>query len=225
MTVSYYKKSKIFALAVFVACLFHVSGYIGMQTASRNWFISMTPLTLTLMAVLLFFTDTHRDRRFYLFFLLCFVTGYLSELIGINTGLLFGNYTYGSAMGVKIAGVPLMIGIQWFVTVYCAGQLTKYILNKTTWLTGKSAWPPITLAAIGGGLTTLYDYLLEPAAIRLGYWTWLPDGVVPFYNYVCWYLISSFLLFCFFFRENKNEKINAFALILMLIQAIFFILQ
>jgi bisanhydrobacterioruberin hydratase len=62
---------------------------------------------------------------------------------------------------------------------------------------------------------------MEPVAVKLGYWQWKTE-VIPFYNYLCWFVISMGLLtvfhFCNFSKQNK------FAIHLLLIQAMFFLL-
>src|SRR5437867_4252461 len=55
-------------------------------------------------------------------------------------------------------------------------------------------------------LTTLFDYILEPLAVKLGYWKWLPDNSIPIYNFVCWSIINSALLTVF--RLLKFNKHN-----------------
>jgi putative membrane protein len=63
---------------------------------------------------------------------------------------------------------------------------------------------------------------MEPIAIKLGYWKWGGNGAVPFFNYVCWFLVSLFLLFIF--HQLKFDKRNKFALHLLMIQVMFFLL-
>jgi putative membrane protein len=73
----------------------------------------------------------------------------------------------------------------------------------------------------GATLAVLLDLLMEPVAIKLGLWKWVGEAV-PLYNYLCWFAISALLLtifqFCNFNKQNK------FAVNLLLIQAMFFLL-
>ena len=52
------------------------------------------------------------------------------NITGANTGLIFGNYTYGNILGMKVLGVPLIIGLNWFIVMYCAGVATQFYENK-----------------------------------------------------------------------------------------------
>jgi putative membrane protein len=223
------KRNKVLNISIFIAFLFHVSGLIGMYTEARPWFVSSTPITLLLMTILIILNEKSIQRNFILFFGLCFLVGFICEVIGINTGLLFGNYVYGGAMGLKVFGVPILIGVQWFVTVFSIGNIVLFGYNRglKTKIKGnddRSFLINLALVIIGAGLTTLFDFILEPAAISLTYWQWFPAGVVPLFNYVCWFVISGLLLIPFYFTKTISSNVNYFAAILILIQTIFFLL-
>ena len=86
--------------------LFHVSGSIGIIYSDATWFLKATPINLLLSFVLLLI-NTRLNKKTSFILLLCFVTGMLAEIIGVKFGFLFGNYTYGDALGYKVLGVPL----------------------------------------------------------------------------------------------------------------------
>ena len=149
-------------------------------------------------------------------------------MIGVQTGILFGNYSYGAVMGCKVLDTPLILGVNWFIVVYCSGMsvytLKSRLIDRTSsWAAGmKIKFKAIPIILGGALLTTFYDWLMEPVAVRLGYWRWNGDGSIPVYNYVCWFLISGLLLSIF--HVAKFEKLNKFAVNLMLIQLLFFLL-
>jgi bisanhydrobacterioruberin hydratase len=216
-----------YKIAIFIAILFHVSGFIGILfTPYADWFIQNTSLNLLLMFGLLVYTQHYRSRRFYLFILVAFVVGMFTEMIGVNTGKLFGHYHYGSVMGPKLLGVPFLIGINWFVVVYSAGIIMRKI---NIWLEakylpeGEQMRPGFKAASFiidGALLATFFDFIMEPVAIELKFWQW-HTTYVPFYNYVCWFFISAFLLILF--RKLNFNKNNHFAVHLFIIQSLFFI--
>lgn len=217
-----------FNIALFTALLFHVSGAIGILfTPYKQWFINATPLNILLMAALLIYTQKDKRLSFGLFIILCFITGLIVEIIGVNTHFLFGNYSYGKVLGPSIYGVPLLIGINWFITVFCAGNIV-FMLNE--WLykkLGNNIQPSTTVQLFSfvidaAMLTTFFDWVLEPAAIKLGYWQWFPPDELPMYNFVCWLVVSAVLLICF--HLLKFSKHNHFALHLFIIQLLFFLL-
>lgn len=213
-------------IALFVALLFHFCGAIGIiATGYRQWFINNTPLTLLLMCALLVITQSGKNIWYWFFFLACFVTGFMAEVAGVNTGLLFGQYKYGNVLGYTLWNVPLLIGINWFVIVFCAGtitqQLNEWVLKKL----GADDKPSLfiqrfSFIADAAFLAVIFDWIMEPAAIKLQFWKWLPDGKIPFYNYFCWFVISALLLYIF--NRLKFNKHNQFAVHLFIIQVLFF---
>lgn len=74
----------------------------------------------------------------------------------------------------------------------------------------------------GATLAVVFDWLMEPVAVKLGFWNWDGDGSIPLYNYVCWLMISMLLLTIFHFLRFDKE--NKFAINLLLIQALFFLI-
>ncbi|MBC7652425.1 MAG: carotenoid biosynthesis protein [Deinococcales bacterium] len=214
-------------IAIFIALLFHISGAIGILfTPYKAWFIANTPLNLVIMLVLLIWLQPKKNVSFFLFFAITFLVGMGTEIIGVNTGKLFGHYHYGSAMGTKLNGVPFLIGINWFVVVFCSGiiitKLNNWIEDK--YLIAELQMPPLlkTVSFIidGALLATLFDYNLEPVAIKLNFWQW-QNNQIPLYNFICWFLISAFLLLVF--KRLNFSKSNQFAIHLFIIQSLFFI--
>ncbi len=180
------------------------------------------------MAGLLFYTQQKKNYAFIIFSIVCFVAGIALELIGTSTGWLFGHYSYGNVLGPGIKNVPFIIGINWFIIMYCCGISINTLLTKlTTKLsqqTGKPSKAIQTLSVVvdGATLAVLFDWLMEPIAVKLGYWQWMENGEIPLYNYICWFVISMLLLFIF--QRLSFNKQNKFAVNLLLIQAMFFLL-
>lgn len=178
------------------------------------------------MFALLIYTQHYRNRRFYLFMLIAFVVGMFTEIVGVNTGKLFGHYQYGSVMGPKLWGVPFLIGLNWFVVVYSVGIIMRKI---NIWMEAKylpqghQMRPGFKAASFiidGALLATFFDFIMEPVAIKLKFWQW-HTAYVPFFNYFCWFFISAFLLVLF--RKFNFNKTNHFAIHLFIIQLLFFI--
>ena len=213
-------------ISLFIAMLFHVCGVFGILFSSyKEWFIQATSFTLLVMAALIIFTQQQKNKAFYSFCAVAFITGMSVEAAGVNSGILFGDYHYTKILGPGIFGVPFLIGINWFVVVYCCGCITfmfeEWIMKKLSvqaeLSTGMQLISFIIDAAI---LTVFYDWVLEPAAIKLNLWQWKND-TIPFYNYLCWFFISAGLMVVF--RKLNFAKHNIFALHLLIIQLLFFL--
>jgi putative membrane protein len=210
---------------LFIALLFHVTGLLGILfTPYKDWFVNNTPVVLLTMFLLLTNTQIKSFKAYIIFSFIAFITGMVTEIIGVNTGLLFGHYEYGQVLGPKIYGVPFLIGLNWFVIVYCSGALLTQCLallqNKlNVKITGFAA----SIFVIIGGATvaTCFDFILEPVAAKLHFWSW-ENGQIPLLNYLCWFIISAILLVVKMYF--KTIRINAFATNLIMIQALFFLM-
>lgn len=215
------------SISAFIAILFHVSGLIGMLfTEHKEWFIANTPLNLLLMFLLLLWNQPKPNQFFFLFVLAAFLTGMGTEMIGVNTGKLFGCYQYGTVLGPHLNGVPWLIGVNWFVMVYSSGvimHLAHEWVRRKYEDSGTHLSPnlvTLSLVVDGALLTVFFDWIMEPAAVHLGFWQW-EGGEIPFFNYLCWFLISLALLLLF--RKLRFEKANHFAVHLFIIQLLFFL--
>ncbi len=214
-------------ISLFLAILFHLSGLIGILfTNYSNWFINLTPLNLVLMFLLLVWNQPKPNSVFFLFLLASLAVGLVVEMIGVNTGSLFGNYSYGTVLGPEVNGVPWVIGINWFVMVYGSGvmmnRLHNWIIQRFPESQSGVSEKLLRYSFIidGALLTVFFDWIMEPVAVKLGFWQW-ENGVIPFYNYLCWFFISALLLLLF--KRLGFQKDNHFSIHLLVIQLIFFI--
>lgn len=132
----------------------------------------------------------------------------LVEWIGVHTGYLFGNYTYGAVLGPKMLGVPLIIGVNWAMLSILSAALIA-TLKLPYWL-------EVILAS---SLMVFLDFLMEPVAIKLGFWNW-KNNSIPIYNYVCWFFTALFLQF--FYRKWRLNEANNVAVALFIYMTIFF---
>lgn len=215
-----------YQIATAIAVLFHLIGLAGIAFINKDLFVRATSLNMLLMLGLLIYTHRKINVAFVIFFITCFSVGYGVELIGTSTGYLFGDYAYGDVLGPKGSGVPLIIGVNWFIIIYCCGVTILALYNRLTRNLDEAMRPrPImkmaSVVSDGALLAVFFDWIMEPAAIRLGYWAW-QGGDIPMFNYVCWLIVSAILLMIF--HICKFEKQNKFAVNLLLIQLMFFLL-
>ena len=222
----YMLKTK-YQIATAIAIFFHAIGFVGMFI-NKKIFVATTGLNLLLMLGLLVYTQKKINIAYIIFFLLCFSTGIAVEIIGTSTGHLFGQYEYGKMLGPAIKNVPLVIGINWFIIMYCCGvavyTVVEKLSNRLEIVTGErpKALKIVSLVSDGAMVAVIFDWIMEPAAIKLGFWKWLGDGEIPSFNYLTWFGISTLLMIAFAFL--KFEKQNIFAVHLLMIMAMFFML-
>ena len=113
-------KIRNFNLAPYLAIFYSVgvAGLIIPQT--RDLFLFLVPLNLLMNLALLFIYHGKIDVRFAWKAALIFIAGILVEVAGVNTGLIFGSYSYGPTLGPKIFHTPVMIGVNWLMLVYAS---------------------------------------------------------------------------------------------------------
>jgi len=213
-------------IATAIALLFHAAGFIGMFTSKQSWFIANTPLNLLLMFILILWTHPGKNLSFFLFVFVAFAVGMVTEMIGVNTSLLFGQYEYGKVLGKSVFNVPWLIGLNWITVIYCCGIVISQMQN---WFFSRSAAVQgllspklqfISFITDGAMLATFFDFILEPVAVKFGYWTWLDNGSIPVSNYLCWLTISALLMTVF--KLLSFSKHNQFAVHLLIIELLFF---
>lgn len=209
--------------SLFILVLVHTAGAIGMAFNDKVLFSGMTAYNLMLMFVLLIWNQGEKDKRFLFAFLIAFSVGLIVELIGVNTQQLFGSYTYGNVLGVKLYGVPILIGVNWFIIVFSCYLLAGLLLDKIF----SKAKPShsifisyLSQPLLGALFAVSFDWLMEPVALKLGFWFW-NDNMIPIFNYTCWFIFS--LLISISFKVLKIGFSNWFAPLLVGVQTLFFI--
>ncbi|MDQ2751937.1 MAG: carotenoid biosynthesis protein [Bacteroidota bacterium] len=215
-------------IALLIVLLFQVSGAIGILFSPyKEWFVQNTTFNLVLMALLLIITQKQKNASFFGFVFASYFIGFLVEWIGIHTGALFGSYEYGKVLGLKYGNVPLLIGVNWFIIIYCTGVVTSKLYDKMNakfkdvQANIKPVLQFVSIVVDGALLATFFDFIIEPVAVKLGFWKWL-HGTIPFYNYVCWFAVSALLLTIF--RLLPFDKNNRLAVHLFIVQVLFFLL-
>ncbi|WP_242921861.1 carotenoid biosynthesis protein [Pontibacter liquoris] len=197
-------------LAVAVLVIFHAVGFWGLVFSGNPvYFQQLTPMNLLLTNGLLFAFHRRWNQPFILFAAVVFLAGFLAEAVGVHTGLLFGNYRYGSALGTKVWEVPLLIGLNWLLLVYVTGHLSNF-----------ARLPWVAKALLGALLMVLLDFFMEPVAMQYDFWSW-HHGHVPFSNYAGWFVLAFLLQL--YFQKAAIFKANRLAPYVFLVQLLFFI--
>jgi uncharacterized membrane protein len=197
-------------LALGVLIIFHAVGLYGLAlSADPAWYRALTPLNLLLTTGLLLAFHRPWNKGFLFFAALVLLTGFGVEVIGIHTGLLFGHYRYGQALGPKLWEVPLLIAGNWLLLVYMTGTTVQTL--AVPW------WGRALLAA---GLMVLLDLLIEPVAAVMDLWTW--QGYrIPASNYWGWLGVG--LLLQLYFQRTRLARYNPLAPVVYGLQLLFFI--
>lgn len=184
-------------IAIGLVWLFHISAIMGIIMGFEEWFISLSPVNLLLMFLLIIW-NSENQKQVFLVLMIPFFIGLFAEVLGVNFGLIFGAYEYGSNLGIKVLGVPLLIGINWAILTYVTCNISRIIHPNA-----------ILSSIVAALLMTSLDVLIEVSAPRFNYWTF-EGGFAPVQNYIGWYFIS--FIACYIFQKiyNKGHFILSF---------------
>ena len=161
-------------ISIILIWLFNISGIIGIIIGYEEWFLSLTPLNLLLYMGLIFWNSTIY-RSLFIGLLIPFLIGMITEYLGVNYGLIFGDYQYGENLGLKVFGVPWIIGVNWGLLVYSTAAISQKIHANS-----------IVSSIIGATLMVALDVIIEVTAPRFDFWEFA-DNIVPIQNYIGWF--------------------------------------
>lgn len=172
-----------------VLVLFHIIGLVlFLRSDSAS---DLTWLNLLLCGTLVFLTEPMRLKTGLLAAVII-LGGFLIELIGTKTGYLFGDYAYGESLGWRLFGVSVIIGVNWYAIVLASANIARYFKVNV-----------FLQAIIAGLLCVGLDVVIEPVAIKYGFWTW-ENGDIPLFNYVTWFFFS--VLFSLLYLKSSPLK-------------------
>jgi putative membrane protein len=195
--------------SIFFLWLINISGFFGITSDQNEFFLSTTPYVLSLTLLLLILNHDLSDKKSKIGLTLIFLFGLIVEILGVNYGLFFGEYSYGANLGPKIYEVPYVIGFNWVLLIIATGSVSDKLIK------GKEIYK-ILFASF---LMVLIDLFIEKSAPKLDFWEFVISPV-PFSNYLWWFIFSL----CFqyiFFKTVKTKEYNLSSNILV-IQFLFF---
>lgn len=177
------RKIKIGILYTFLALggLWHILGKY------QFWMDLLAGPVMAGIGIWIFFETLPKSKigfKFIIFSIFVVAASWLVEFIGVKTGMIFGVYEYGPVLKPKLLGVPVSIGFAWIGTILASAAIAqsmpflKYNSVKDFVKAGQIAF-----------FMTLFDFLMEPAAVYLNYWTW-ENVTPPLINYAGWYIFS-----------------------------------
>ena len=151
---------------------------IGFELLGVSVVQSLTPAYLLLTTALLIYTAKLKNWNFALILLLNGFIGFIIEVIGVKTGLVFGDYLYGGTLGPSLLGVPLLLIVLWAIVPWISFSIAQ-------------RYRPALI--VSGFIAVLYDIVLEHFAVRYDLWQW--EGGIPLSNFIAWFCITFGLSF------------------------------
>jgi len=193
-----------------ILIIIYIVGFLGIGLELAPEIVEYTPINLLLSILIALAFDKNKISLVFLFSIIVFVLGYGIEVAGVQTGKIFGQYSYGEILGPKLFDTPLMIGVNWVLVCYSAGYSVNALLPKL---------PILAKAALASCLLVILDLIIEPVAIEWTMWAWESNGV-PLQNYLAWWAIGL-VMSLIFFKCFKNSTNNV-AVAVFILQLVFF---
>ena len=182
-------------LLIGILILFYTVGILLFLIGeTRTLFNTLTPwsLILSFFAVLVF--QKEMSGKLGIAFAAVFISTLIIEIIGVNTGVLFGSYVYGNALGTMIFDTPILIGLNWLILIYCSAAIVNHHFKNR-----------ITRIVVGAVLMVGYDVVLEYVAPVMNMWSW--DTPYPgIRNFVMWFIVALSLHIVFQMLDLRIEN-------------------
>lgn len=192
----------------FLILYFSVGILLFLIGETRALFVTLTPWSLIISFAAVLIYQIGWSLKLVVFFVLVFGITLLIEIIGVNTGILFGNYEYGPALGIMILDTPVLIGLNWLILIYSSAAIAnRHFARK------------ITRIIAGSLLMVAYDLVLEYVAPIMQMWSW--DTPYPgIRNFVMWFAVAMVMhILVQWLVPGINNKPGRY---LFLIQILFF---
>ena len=171
-------RSTLFICALYII---HFSALMGIYLGYIQWFLSKTWAILFLIFLVLWDGLPKKSIKISWPIPAVFFIGFMAEWLGVKFGFLFGDYSYGANLGMKLDDVPIIMGINWVIL----SLATRGIIQRFFKL-------PVMKILVSSVLMVSLDILIEPLAPQLDYWSF-DTMVAPLSNYIGW-LIYSILI-------------------------------
>lgn len=159
--------------------IIYLVGIVGFLIPSLNpMFIWLTPWNIIGAFIISWVFHKKWEAKHVMLILTIGVLGFFIEYAGVKTGAIFGSYYYGKTLGKGWSGVPYLIGLNWAAMIFYTSSLLAGRVQN-----------PWGAAFLGAMLMTVYDFFLEPVAMKYDFWQWGYYGI-PLKNYIAWFAIS-----------------------------------
>tara|TARA_B110000483_G_scaffold54496_1_gene67918 strand:- start:85 stop:732 length:648 start_codon:yes stop_codon:yes gene_type:complete len=171
-------RSTLFICALYII---HFSALMGIYLGYIQWFLSKTWAILFLIFLVLWDGLPKKSIKISWPIPAVFFIGFMAEWLGVKFGFLFGDYSYGANLGMKLDDVPIIMGINWVILSLASRGIIQRFYKL-----------PVMKILVSSVLMVSLDILIEPLAPQLDYWSF-DTMVAPLSNYIGW-LIYSILI-------------------------------
>lgn len=195
---------------VLILSIFFTVGIIShFSESSYPLMIILTPYVLLISG--LWAIHKSYNKKYVIFWILiAYLITFTLEVLGVAYSLVFGPYYYGNVLGPMLFEVPVIIGLNWVIIIFSLVLFSEWLVEKLLKVHMKRLPRALLISGFVGVFATLFDYVMEPAAIGLNYWIWTLTSDpfnVPLQNYIAWFTIS-FVFAITYLAIPKEERLR-----------------
>lgn len=173
-------------IVIGILCLLAIGAYFMVNVALPPWSHWLSGLNVILFAIPAFWATRRwlgwRDAT--IFWAILGIYALSIETLAIFTGFPYGHFGYSELLGAKLFGVtPWTVFLAWTPLIIGAYAVSRTLFGNT-----------IVRIAVTALIATSFDLVLDPGAVRLGFWKYASNiGFygVPISNFVGWLVTGS----------------------------------
>lgn len=135
------------------------------------------------------------------------------EQMGVETGLIYGDYYYTDYLGYKMGHVPIIIPLAWFMMIYPSYIIANIIFSKKSLLHQNRLSQIIVLSLLSAIVMTAWDFVIDPylSGPTVNAWVWEKGGAyfgIPIHNFFGWILTTFSIYLIYRIFESKVTSIK-----------------
>lgn len=152
-------------------------------------------------------------RKTLVFFVITAGISWGYEQVGVETGLIYGDYHYTDYLGEKIGHVPIIIPLAWFMMIYPSYIIANMIFSGKPLLHQNKISQIILLSLLSAVIMTSWDFVIDPylSGPTVNAWVWEKGGAyfgIPIHNFFGWILTTFSIYLIYRILESKTKPIQ-----------------
>lgn len=154
-------------------------------------------------------------RRTLVFFAMAGAISWGYEQLGVETGLVYGNYHYTDYLGAKAGHVPIIIPLAWFMMIYPSYVVANLIYSGRPLLQTSKMASIVLISLLSAAIMTAWDFVIDPylSGHTVSAWVWEDGGAyfgIPVHNFFGWILTTFTIYFAFRVFERNCKASDSF---------------
>ncbi|MDH3312061.1 MAG: carotenoid biosynthesis protein [Nitrosopumilus sp.] len=152
-------------------------------------------------------------KKTLLFFVITAGVSWGYEQVGVETGLIYGDYYYTDYLGYKMGHVPIIIPLAWFMMIYPSYIIANMIFSKKPLLHQNKISQIIVLSLLSAIVMTAWDFVVDPylSGPTVNAWVWEKGGAyfgIPIHNFLGWILTTFSIYLIYRIFESKTTPVE-----------------